>query len=88
LDVPARDRAATLRCPADRLQQLDDNLGALDVKLTPEHVAALDSATTPALPFPSDMLSAVPTFAYGGTTINGQASKAWEMAPQADSERF
>jgi aryl-alcohol dehydrogenase-like predicted oxidoreductase len=73
---------------ARTMQQLDDNLGALDVKLTPEHVASLDKATTPALPFPADMLSAVPTFAYGGTTINGQPSKAWEMAPQGDSERF
>ncbi len=69
-------------------EQLDDNLGALDVKLTPEHVASLDKATTPALPFPTDMLSAVPTFAYGGTTINGQSSKAWDMAPKSDSERF
>jgi hypothetical protein len=30
----------------------------------------------------------VPAFAYGGTTINGQASKAWAQAPQNDSERF
>jgi aryl-alcohol dehydrogenase-like predicted oxidoreductase len=73
---------------ARTMQQLDDNLGALDVKLTPENVALLDKSTTPALPFPTDMLSAVPTFAYGGTTINGQPSKAWEMAPQSDSERF
>jgi len=73
---------------ARTMQQLDDNLGALDVKLTPENVASLDKSTTPALPFPTDMLAAVPTFAYGGTTINGQPSKAWEMAPQSDSERF
>jgi aryl-alcohol dehydrogenase-like predicted oxidoreductase len=73
---------------ARTMQQLDDNLGGLDVKLTPEHVASLDKATTPALPFPTDMLSAVPTFAYGGTTINGQPSKAWDMAPKSDSERF
>jgi hypothetical protein len=58
------------------------------VKLTPEHVATLDNATTPALPFPADVLSAVPAFAYGGTTINGQPSKAWAQAPQNDSERF
>jgi hypothetical protein len=31
---------------------------------------------------------AIPSFAYGGTTINGQASKAWALAPQNDSERF
>ena len=34
------------------------------------------------------MLSAVPAFAYGGTTINGQPSKAWPQAPQNDGERF
>jgi aryl-alcohol dehydrogenase-like predicted oxidoreductase len=73
---------------ARTMQQLDDNLGALDVKLSPEHVASLDKATTPALPFPTDMLAAVPMFAYGGTTINGQASSAWDRAPQSDSERF
>ena len=70
------------------MQQLDDNVGALDVKLTPEHVAALDKATTPTLPFPAEPLAAIPSFAYGGTTINGQASKAWALAPQNDSERF
>jgi len=69
-------------------EQLDDNVGALDVKLAPAHVAALDAASTPTLPFPVNMLSAVPSFAYGGTTINGQASQAWSQAPQKDSERF
>jgi diketogulonate reductase-like aldo/keto reductase len=73
---------------ARTMEQLDDNIGALDVKLTPEHVAALDKASTPALPFPTDMLSMVPAFAYGGTTINGQPSKAWPQAPQSDGERF
>jgi aryl-alcohol dehydrogenase-like predicted oxidoreductase len=73
---------------ARTMQQLDDNVGALEVKLTPEHVAALDEASKPTLPFPTDMLSAVPAFAYGGTTINGQPSKAWAQAPQNDSERF
>jgi aryl-alcohol dehydrogenase-like predicted oxidoreductase len=73
---------------ARTLAQLDDNLGALDVELTPAHIAALDNATTPALPFPADMLSAVPAFAFGGTTINGQPSKVWSQAPQNDSERF
>jgi aryl-alcohol dehydrogenase-like predicted oxidoreductase len=69
-------------------QQLDDNVGALDVRLTPEHVAALDEATTPTLPFPVDQMAALSTFAFGGTTINGQSSKAWAMAPQNESERF
>jgi hypothetical protein len=70
------------------MQQLDDNVGALDVKLTSEHVAALDKASTPTLSFPADMLAVVPAFAYGGTTINGQPSQAWAQAPQNESERF
>src|SRR4051794_11282423 len=73
---------------ARTLEQLDDNLGALDVKLSVEQVAALDKASTPTLPFPCDMLGAVPAFAYGGTTINGQSSQAWPQAPKNDSERF
>jgi len=51
-------------------------------------VSALDKASTPVLPFPADMLSAVPMFAYGGTTINGQPSQPWSQAPKDDSERF
>src|SRR5580698_6701543 len=37
---------------ARTMEQLDDNIGALAVKLTPEHIAALDKLTTPTLPFP------------------------------------
>jgi aryl-alcohol dehydrogenase-like predicted oxidoreductase len=73
---------------ARTMQQLDDNVGALEVQLTPEHVAALDKASTPSLPFPTDMLAAIPSFAYGGTTINGQPSQVWAQSPQNDSERF
>ena len=73
---------------ARTMLQLDDNVGALDVKLTSEHVAALDKASAPTLPFPADMLGAVPMFAYGGTTINGQSSQVWPQTPQNDSERF
>jgi aryl-alcohol dehydrogenase-like predicted oxidoreductase len=73
---------------ARTMEQLDDNLGALDVTLSAAQVTALDTASKPALPFPADMLLAVPAFAYGGTTINGQPSTAWPMAPRNDSERF
>ncbi len=60
------------------------------VKLTPEHVGALDKATTPTLLVPGTRTCSrrVPAFAYGGTTINGHASKAWPQAPQNDGERF
>ncbi len=73
---------------ARTMAQLEDNVGALDVPLTAAHVKALDDATTPHLPFPTDMLAAVPTFAFGGTTINGEPSKPWAMAPKNAGERF
>jgi aryl-alcohol dehydrogenase-like predicted oxidoreductase len=73
---------------ARTIEQLDDNLGALDVTLTRAQVDALDAASKPSLPFPMDMIGAVPMFAWGGTTINGQSSPTFPNAPQNDSERF
>lgn len=73
---------------ARTMQQLEDNIGALEVKLTAAQVAELDAATKPVLPFPTDMLGMVPSFAFGGTTINGTPSQYWPAAPQNDSERF
>ncbi|HSQ67492.1 MAG TPA: aldo/keto reductase [Polyangiaceae bacterium] len=86
--VQGRPGVASTIIGARTIEQLEDNLGALDVKLTADQVASLDQASKPTLAFPADMLSAVPTFAFGGTTINGQASQAWSQAPQNDSERF
>ncbi len=73
---------------ARTIEQLDDNVGALEVKLTAAQVASLDKASTPTLPFPTDMLGMIPMIAFGGTTINGQPSKAWTQAPQNEKERF
>ncbi len=86
--VQGRPGVASTIIGARTIEQLDDNIGALAVKLTAAHVESLDKLSTPSLPFPIDMLAAVPAFAYGGTTINGQPSKAWPMSPQNDAERF
>ena len=86
--VQSRPGVASTIIGARTMEQLDDNVGALDVKLTAEQIASLDKASTPALPFPCDMLTMVPAFAFGGTNINGQASQAWPNAPQNDKERF
>jgi aryl-alcohol dehydrogenase-like predicted oxidoreductase len=86
--VQGRAGVASTIIGARTIEQLDDNLGALEVKLTPGQVEALDKATKPALPFPTDMLGMVPSFAFGGTTINGTPSNYWPQAPQNDGERF
>jgi aryl-alcohol dehydrogenase-like predicted oxidoreductase len=86
--VQGRPAVASTIIGARTLEQLDDNLGALEVQLSAAHVQVLNKASTPSLAFPADMLGAVPAFAFGGTTINGQASQAWPQAPQKESERF
>lgn len=68
--------------------QLDDNLAALDVRLTDSQLAALDSVSRPSLNFPADFLGMAPTFTHGGASVNGVAAPAWEMAPKDDRDRY
>jgi aryl-alcohol dehydrogenase-like predicted oxidoreductase len=73
---------------ARTLKQLDDNVAALDVKLKPEHVAALDALSKPVLNFPANFLAGTPVFVNGGTTVNGESAPAWPLAPKSDAERY
>ncbi|AGC43787.1 aldo/keto reductase [Myxococcus stipitatus DSM 14675] len=56
---------------ARRLSQLEDNVGALDVRLTAEQLARLDALTKPAFGFPQSMQPIFPAIHNGGTTVNG-----------------
>jgi aryl-alcohol dehydrogenase-like predicted oxidoreductase len=53
---------------ASRVSQLQDNLASLEVELTPEHVSALDKASTIEMGFPHDFyeIEMVKAFRYGG----------------------
>jgi aryl-alcohol dehydrogenase-like predicted oxidoreductase len=73
---------------ARTLAQLDDNLACLGVTLAPDQVAALDALSAPALDFPAAFLRMAGVFTNGGTTVNGESSPAWPMAPQNESERY
>ena len=70
------------------MEQLDDNLAALDVTLRPEHLAALGEVSKPKLNFPADFLRMAPVFANGGTTVNGESAPLWPMAPKGDDDRY
>ncbi len=73
---------------ARTLEQLDDNLRALEVQLTPAQQKRLDDATAPA-PWALGRFLAPPySFGYGGTTVEGIASPATPMSPKNDSERY
>jgi aryl-alcohol dehydrogenase-like predicted oxidoreductase len=56
---------------ARRLSQLEDNVKALDVKLTQDDLAKLDALTKPVFGFPQNMQPMFPAIHNGGTTVNG-----------------
>jgi len=56
---------------ARRLAQLDDNLKALDVKLSAAEVGRLDALTKPTFGFPQSMQPWFPAIHNGGTSVNG-----------------
>jgi len=73
---------------ARRIDQLEQNLAALDLTLREADVAALNRVSEPALNFPAPFFRMIPLFAQGGTTINGTPSVAWPLMPKSDAERY
>jgi aryl-alcohol dehydrogenase-like predicted oxidoreductase len=73
---------------ARRLDQLEDNLAAADVSLSPEQVQKLDEVSKPTLGFPASMAEFAPSFAYAGTTINGRSGPISPWVPQKDGTRY
>ncbi|MET0596074.1 MAG: aldo/keto reductase [Polyangiaceae bacterium] len=56
---------------ARRLTQLEDNVKALDVKLSADERGRLDALTRPTFGFPQSMQPMFPAIHNGGTTVNG-----------------
>jgi aryl-alcohol dehydrogenase-like predicted oxidoreductase len=61
---------------ARRIEQLEDNLKALDVKLSAEELGRLDTLTKPTFGFPQNMQAWFPGLHNGGTSVNGVSSPA------------
>jgi len=73
---------------AKNAEQLDANLGSLEVTLTQEHIRQLDELSKPKLNFPHDFIEGVTDGIQNGTTINGRSSAEWGGSPADDSERY
>jgi aryl-alcohol dehydrogenase-like predicted oxidoreductase len=86
--VQGRPGVASTIIGARTLRQLEDNLKALDVRLSSAHVESLDRVSEPTLDFPARFLKMAGTFTQGGTTVNGEAAEPWPMSPQTDAERY
>jgi len=73
--VQARPGVSSTIIGARTLAQLDDNLKALEIKLSTEHSSALDALTTPTLDFPAAFAGLARLIHNGGTTVNGEPSE-------------
>jgi aryl-alcohol dehydrogenase-like predicted oxidoreductase len=86
--VQARPGVASTIIGARRLDQLDQNLAALDLRLSADQIARLDTLSKPILGFPMPFLNVASMFSQGGTTVNGEKSTLWPLAPTKDAERY
>ncbi len=73
---------------ARTMAQLEDNVAAVEVKLRPEHLSALDEVSRPELNFPFEFVKRGGTFRSSGTTINGEINEVNPLAPKDLSETF
>jgi len=86
--VRSRPGVASTIIGARRLDQLDQNLAALDIVLAPDEIASLDKLSQPTLNFPATFLKSAGMFMHAGATVNGEKSIAWLLAPKNDAERY
>jgi len=85
-----QDRAgvASAIIGARRLDQLEDNLAAIDLQLTAHEAGTLDELSQPEPIFPHSFLANIAPAIQGGTTVNGVPSEPFRLAPQHDDERW
>jgi aryl-alcohol dehydrogenase-like predicted oxidoreductase len=69
--VQAQPGVSSTIIGARRLSQLEDNVKALDLKLTKEELGRLDVLTKPTFGFPQSMQPWFPSIHNGGTSVNG-----------------
>ena len=72
---------------ARTMEQLEQNLAGLAVALDDSQVEALDRVSTPTLGFPMPFLQMATTIMHAGSTVDGEPSEVWPMAPRNDDER-
>ena len=70
---------------ARRLAHLEDNLAAVDVTLTSEHLRTLDAVSTPTLNYPADVNGATRSMLqFAGSTVDGEPSTVYPPLLQSD----
>ena len=86
--VQQRCGVASTIIGARTMDQLTDNLKALEVQLSALHLEALDDASATPPIFPQSFLPFTRNNVHGGTTIDGIESEVSPLLPQSDDERW
>ncbi len=86
--VGSRPGVASTILGVRTIAQLEDNLQALEVRLSPTHFETLDDVSRPQLNFPAEFLQRAGSFARGGATLNGEASEALALAPTPEKPAY
>jgi diketogulonate reductase-like aldo/keto reductase len=86
--VVSRPGVASTIIGARTLEQLEQNLGGLDVKLSAAHLAKLDELSRPSLGFPMAFLANAYSFMHGGISVNGVAAPQSPFGGSATSKRW
>jgi aryl-alcohol dehydrogenase-like predicted oxidoreductase len=86
--VQNRPSIASTIIGARTMQQLEDNLAALDLKMKPEHFARLTELTEPQLNFPFQFVKNSLGFSSSGTIINGMTAPVNPMSPTSEKDRY
>lgn len=86
--VQARPGVASTIIGARTMDQLEDNLGALDVHLDDGLTAALDEASAPEPIFPQSFLPFTRNLVQAGATVNGRESERHHNLPEGDDDRW
>lgn len=73
---------------ARTMKQLEENLAALELTLTPKHNELLRDLSKPVLPFPTEFVANAAGFRSSGTTINGETAPVNPIAPPSDAKRY
>ncbi len=86
--VMAREGVTSTIIGARTTEQLQQNMQALAVTLSPQVIAALDALSAPDLIFPYNLLANARHIAQGGATINGEASVLPAILPQQENDHY
>jgi aryl-alcohol dehydrogenase-like predicted oxidoreductase len=84
----SRPGVASTIIGARTVEQLEDNLGALEIQLSPEHIQALEEVSRPKLNFPFDFVQNSSGFGHSGAVVNGVEAPVNPLSPKNDSERY